>query len=106
MCSENAVCNNTDGNYSCECKEGYEGDGFHCTGVCPLKGYRHTVFKLTRFPQILMSVLVASMCVLKMQYVITLMEVTPVSARRDTKEINFTAEVCMSDIKLIEELII
>ena len=31
-CHDNATCNNTDGSYSCECVEGYTGDGFNCTG--------------------------------------------------------------------------
>ena len=31
-CHENAHCNNTDGDYNCTCNQGYEGDGFNCTG--------------------------------------------------------------------------
>ena len=31
-CSENATCTNTDGSYTCECKDGYYGDGFNCSG--------------------------------------------------------------------------
>jgi hypothetical protein len=29
-CDENAACSNSDGSYSCECFEGFSGDGFEC----------------------------------------------------------------------------
>ena len=31
-CHENAHCNNTNGDHNCTCNQGYEGDGFNCTG--------------------------------------------------------------------------
>ena len=31
-CDESAICYNTDGSFYCECKEGFSGDGFECTG--------------------------------------------------------------------------
>ena len=31
-CDVNAVCTNTAGNYTCECNEGYEGNGLNCIG--------------------------------------------------------------------------
>lgn len=31
-CSPNAVCNNTEGSYICNCVRGFEGDGKNCTG--------------------------------------------------------------------------
>ena len=31
-CSENAICTNTPGNFSCICDEGYGGDGTTCVG--------------------------------------------------------------------------
>ena len=31
-CSENATCTNTDSSYTCECKDGYTGNGFNCSG--------------------------------------------------------------------------
>ena len=37
-CGENAVCNNTDGNYTCSCNTGYSGDGRSCMGM--LWGYK------------------------------------------------------------------
>ena len=31
-CDANADCSNTVGNFTCTCKDGYEGDGVSCTG--------------------------------------------------------------------------
>ena len=31
-CDENAKCTNTNGSYNCTCNNGYDGDGFNCTG--------------------------------------------------------------------------
>ena len=33
-CSNRAVCSNTVGGYNCSCQNGYDGDGFSCTGNC------------------------------------------------------------------------
>ena len=32
-CDTNAICNNSEGSYSCTCREGYEGDGKTCTFI-------------------------------------------------------------------------
>ena len=32
-CSEHALCKNTEGSYQCECKNGFNGDGFKCTNI-------------------------------------------------------------------------
>ena len=32
-CSPNANCTDTDGSFNCTCREGFEGDGFNCTGI-------------------------------------------------------------------------
>ena len=32
-CDENADCTNTDGSYSCACKQGFTGDGTICEGI-------------------------------------------------------------------------
>jgi len=32
-CDENADCTNTDGSYSCTCKQGFTGNGSICEGV-------------------------------------------------------------------------
>ena len=32
-CDINAVCTNTEGGFTCECKEGWSGDGVSCTGI-------------------------------------------------------------------------
>ena len=31
-CSENAICSNVVGSYSCTCKPGFAGDGMSCVG--------------------------------------------------------------------------
>ena len=31
-CDMNAVCTNTEGGFTCECKDGWAGDGVTCTG--------------------------------------------------------------------------
>ena len=31
-CHDDAVCTNTKGAYNCTCNNGYEGDGYNCTG--------------------------------------------------------------------------
>ena len=33
MCDENAACNDTIGSYNCTCLDGFEGNGFNCTGM-------------------------------------------------------------------------
>lgn len=32
-CSKFAVCTNTPGSYNCSCLDGYDGNGFNCTGT-------------------------------------------------------------------------
>ena len=32
-CSPYANCTDTDGSFNCTCREGFEGDGFNCTGM-------------------------------------------------------------------------
>ena len=32
-CSANADCTNTEGSYTCSCREGFQGDGFTCDGM-------------------------------------------------------------------------
>ena len=31
-CSLHAICNNTEGSFNCNCKDGFTGDGINCTG--------------------------------------------------------------------------
>ena len=31
-CHSNATCSNIAGSYNCECKDGFTGDGFSCSG--------------------------------------------------------------------------
>ena len=39
-CDQNSRCMNTDGTYSCTCNEGYQGDGFNCTGISKHAGVK------------------------------------------------------------------
>ena len=32
-CDENAECTNSDGSYSCTCKQGFTGNGTDCDGI-------------------------------------------------------------------------
>ena len=32
-CNMNAICNNTEGHHTCQCSEGYDGDGETCYGL-------------------------------------------------------------------------
>ena len=32
-CHKDANCTDTEGNYTCECHDGFTGDGFNCTGM-------------------------------------------------------------------------
>ena len=32
LCGNNALCENTEGSFMCVCLEGFDGDGFNCTG--------------------------------------------------------------------------
>lgn len=32
-CSHDAVCTNTIGDFICNCTEGFDGDGYYCTGI-------------------------------------------------------------------------
>ena len=33
-CHENTICINTDGSYTCQCKDGYVGNGARCSSMC------------------------------------------------------------------------
>ena len=33
LCGPNADCINTFGSYNCQCRQGFEGNGFNCTGI-------------------------------------------------------------------------
>ena len=35
-CDENAECTNSDGSFSCLCKQGFTGDGKTCQGTSPI----------------------------------------------------------------------
>ena len=44
-CDENAMCENTDGSFTCTCINDYTGDGFTCTGNDGYNNYGiHIIF--------------------------------------------------------------
>ncbi len=46
-CSANAVCNNLEGGFECECNTGFSGDGVNCTGESQLN-VLHGYYSCTR----------------------------------------------------------
>ena len=54
-CSEVAHCVNTVGSHMCQCKYGYEGDGYNCSGttlqsiICEVLRSEGTVVRNNRF---------------------------------------------------------
>ena len=44
-CDENADCTNTDGSYSCTCKQGFTGNGSICEGVSMWKTIHYIFIK-------------------------------------------------------------
>ena len=38
-CHVNAECTNTNGSYTCNCNNGYDGDGISCQGKCALMSF-------------------------------------------------------------------
>jgi len=41
-CDPNANCTDTDGSYNCMCMNGFEGNGFNCTGKLVCRKYELT----------------------------------------------------------------
>ena len=39
-CNPNANCADTDGSFNCTCGEGFEGNGFNCTGTPSTRAYK------------------------------------------------------------------
>lgn len=33
LCNKNARCINTEGSYECQCHDGFQGNGYNCTGI-------------------------------------------------------------------------
>ena len=49
VCHQHAECTNTIGSYSCQCKQGFLGDGTqNCAGACYLKGTRRTSVRIIK----------------------------------------------------------
>ena len=48
MCSNDAICGNTAGSYTCECVPGYSGDGYSCTGKIDMPSEMPCLAMVTR----------------------------------------------------------
>ena len=59
-CNENAKCMGAIGNYTCQCNEGYDGNGFNCSGEC--------TEELTQFTIIKVKLLLLGSCLLCIVY--------------------------------------
>ena len=44
-CHSEANCTDTDGSFNCTCREGFEGDGFNCTGTKHILHNSHHAYK-------------------------------------------------------------
>ena len=47
-CDENADCTNSDGSYSCTCKQGFAGNGTVCNGMRELSVSLHFFFFMSQ----------------------------------------------------------
>jgi len=96
-CDENADCTNTDGSYSCSCKQGFSGNGTVCGGMldysfiyksdwsghCTAYGLLLFAFPL---PKISMSVLRIPVRAMKTLIALTVKVHTAVLVNRDSLE--------------------
>ena len=48
-CNSNASCADTDGSFNCTCGEGFEGDGFICTGMQMGPTFHRVIIELLQF---------------------------------------------------------
>jgi len=49
-CDQNAICKNTFGSFTCQCKTGFQGDGFRCQGFIYLFIFwRGGIYKIQNF---------------------------------------------------------
>lgn len=61
-CDPNAICNNTEGSYLCQCLDGYEGDGRNCKGRIPLLVFLFSGFNFINFSLFPSLTLPISLC--------------------------------------------
>ena len=95
-CSQNANCADTEGSFYCTCREGFEGDGFNCTGIIiniP-KHYFHGNYGCYVLLQIFPNVKESWMIVIQMQLAQTQLEVITAPVTLDSLEMDSTVQVC------------
>ena len=92
-CSLNANCTDTDGSFNCTCREGFEGDGFNCTGR---RLHKHCLLLWWLFNALLQtfqSVKEVWTVVIQMQLVKTQLEVMTVCATLALLEMDLHVQV-------------
>jgi len=103
-CDENADCTNTDGSYSCTCKQGFTGDGSACEGMLEyyfvyksdwnIHTTTHGMFLFPfRLLKILMNVQRNPVRAMKTLIAPTLTVLTAVLANRDSVEMDQRVKV-------------
>ena len=96
-CSPNANCTDADGSFNCTCREGFEGDGFNCTGISTLSIFTVTDMYLVNFFYILsqtfQSVKEHWITVTQMRTVQTQLEVITAFATLDSLEMDLHVQV-------------
>ena len=96
-CHSNANCTDTDGSFNCTCREGFEGDGFNCTGI--IINIPNTISMVTMHGcyvllQIFLSVKEGWISVIQMQLAQTQLEVITAPVILDSLETDSAAQVC------------
>ena len=94
-CDGNAGCTNTIGSYDCFCLNGFEGDGFNCSGMftCPPMRPEVSLILLMHF-QTLMSATEQRIPVISMPSVVTLLDHLTVLVTWDT----WALELCLTAV--------
>ena len=89
-CSPNATCTNIIGSFTCDCNQGYNGNGITCVGTCIPSQHTHNKMNVhVSLPQILTNVLLVLITVPLMLHVPTILEASPVPVTRDTVEMDY-----------------
>ena len=96
-CDEHADCRNTVGNYWCECRAGFLGDGYNCTGQSCTAYHLDSKHEFTCILQILMSVYHWMRHVLMRIHIVSTLWVTSaVGVIQDSLEMDTTAQVSLA----------
>ena len=79
-CHENATCSDGNGNYTCDCKNGFTGDGFNCSGnffILHKSSERFSIFVMLRWV-FLFQLKLLGFTDLQMKYTLTSSYIDPI----------------------------